>query len=314
MVELRRGVVAVAATPFDSANRVDVVSLRRYVAACVQRGVTGVAAPAMAGEAYELDRSERQLVVETIIDAADGRVTIIGGATAATRDERLESVRMLVDVGCDGVLVHVPYEGRPDFAEEYRDIASMSPGFIMLQDINSTSTPLPVEMVAELHADLPALTWAKVEVPDRCRKISALRAATNGTLSVASAGPLMIELLDRGVDIYMPTLYHGVYAEVIRRYDTGDRYGAVDLFNALLPNLVFHSEHPDMAHVMNKRMLAAEGLYSSDGYRIQQRLPDDVEARLMEELIQSAIRLSTETEKPQKVHDPRSPTATDRWR
>ena len=286
------GIIAVAATPFTETDEIDVPSIRRYVRSCIDKGVVGFAAPAMAGEVYRLSGDEITLVVSTILEEAARAVPVIGGVSADDREERLRNARNVIELGCDGILVHVPYENEEDLADEIRSLAALGPGFIMLQDLDTTETKLPAEVIARLFEEIECLEWIKTETSDRCRKISAIRRATGGRMRTATAGPLMIENLDRGVDAYMPTLYHDIYARVFELHRSGARPEAIELFDRLLPNLVFHTSHPDLAHLVNKRMLVREKVFTTDRVRVEQAVPDDYEARLIDELIENALDLS----------------------
>jgi len=291
------GIIAVAATPFTKENEIDLVSLRRYVHSCLERGVSGFAAPAMAGEVYELTDEERCLVVTTILEENAGKVPVIGGTSAPDAESRLRNARRMIALGCDGIIAYVPYENSAALADEYRRLADLGPGFIMLQDLDWEGRKLPVEVIASLFGKIACLTWIKTEVADRSRKISAIRAACGSAIKIATAGPEMIENLDRGADAYMPTLYHDIYTRVYRLYREGKRDQATSLFRRLLPNLVFHTTHGDIAHVMNKAMLKREGTFDTDRIRIKQAVPDVYEERIMLELVERALRLSEEIAK-----------------
>jgi dihydrodipicolinate synthase/N-acetylneuraminate lyase len=135
-----------------------------------------------------------------------------------------------------------------------------------------------------------------VEVVPAGRKYSELLAATGGRLHVSGGWAVMqmIEALDRGVHAFMPTALHAVYVRIYRLYATGDRQGARDLFERLLPILAFANQHLDISIHFFKGLLHAHGIYATPSVR-RPILPfDDAHARLAQELIARACALEAE--------------------
>jgi len=262
------GIVAVPATPFTDDDRVDVDSLRRYARRALAQGAVGFLAPAVAGEAETLTNAERDLVVATLIDEAAGRVPVIGGATDADPSARLRHARRFIDLGCAGVLAYVRYEDDVSYAAAVEALGALQPGFLMIQDLDLGAAALPVPLIARLHREVPAFTWIKVETPDRCRKISALRAAAGDTLRIGTAGPDLLELLDRGVHAFLSTFTTGVYASIWRLHRAGKRADALALYHRLLPCLAFMATHQKIQWRFTKALLRAEGTFATTRIRV----------------------------------------------
>jgi 4-hydroxy-tetrahydrodipicolinate synthase len=73
----------------------------------------------------------------------------------------------------------------------------------------------------------------------------------------------MIEALDRGVHGFMPTAMHEIYTRIYSLYTQGDRPAAQALFERLLPVLAFSNQHLDISIHFFKRLLHAEGIYTT---------------------------------------------------
>jgi dihydrodipicolinate synthase/N-acetylneuraminate lyase len=189
-------------------------------------------------------------------------------------------------------LAYVAYQDDASYAKQVQALDRLNPGFLMIQDLDRGAAPLPVALIAQLHRSCPRFTWIKVETNDRCAKISAIRDATGGTLQIGTAGPDFIELLDRGVQSYLPSLYHDVYVRIWSLYRGGRRADAVALYNRLLPCLVFAASHKAINHHTKKIVLETEGVFATRRIRAAQRLPDAIEARLIDELCRYSISLS----------------------
>ncbi|MBL9216814.1 MAG: dihydrodipicolinate synthase family protein [Opitutaceae bacterium] len=286
------GIIMVPATPFTADNRVDPASLRRYVRAALQHGAAGFLAPANAGEVESLAPDERELVVTTMLDEIGGRVPLIGGATDPDPAARLRLARRYLELGCQGVLVYVPYDNESDYAAAIHAVGALNPGCLMVQDLDRGSTALPVSLLVRLHREIPCFTWAKVETGDRCRKISAIRDAAGPGLRIGTAGPDLLELLDRGADAYMPTLYPGIYARVWQLHRAGQRAAAADLYRRLVPCLSFAATHQRIQKHLNKAVLQAEGIFTTTRHRAANAEPDEVERRLIGELCRYAQGLA----------------------
>jgi len=79
------GIVTVLNTPFAQDGKLDFGGLARHVQYAISAGVDGFLVPSMAAEVSLLTRDERKAIVATVIEACDGKVPVIGGATAPSR-------------------------------------------------------------------------------------------------------------------------------------------------------------------------------------------------------------------------------------
>lgn len=287
-----RGIIGVLATPFDEHDRIDVNALRANVRSSLDSGVSGFLVPANAGEVQQLSHAERRLVVETVLAETDGRVPVIGGATASDQSGRVRAAKELLKLGCRAILAHVPYceDDMETYGRDITELADVGMELLMVQEADAASSGAPVETIARLHRSLPSFRWLKCEVSGRYRKISALRQAIGGSLLIGSAGPEYLEAMDRGVDAYMPTVFHDIYARIYRLHRSGERHSAKELYEKLLPMLAFSYSHN--TYQFNKKLLVRMGVFPSARCRVDLPLFDVWEERLADELIEQTIRLS----------------------
>lgn len=152
-------------TPFadggDSAEAsddgVDTDALTSLVDALVERGLSGVVPCGTTGEFASLSDAEYRTVVETTVDAADGRIPVMAGASATRVEETLARLDTAADVGADAGLVTLPYfHGANDPAGDerfLRAIAADTPIPIYLYNIPACVgreiAPAVVETVAD---------------------------------------------------------------------------------------------------------------------------------------------------------------------
>lgn len=112
MREKIKAVVIVQATPMNRDGSLDLDGLRANTKFLVDRyaGRRMVLVPTgSTGEAYALSDAERIRVIETVIDAAGGRIPVVAGTAAAGTELTIELSRAAEKAGADGAQVVLPY-------------------------------------------------------------------------------------------------------------------------------------------------------------------------------------------------------------
>lgn len=288
------GIIEVLNTPFTSRDEIDVDSLRRYVGHCIGSGVVGFLVPAMAAESSKLSYAERNLIVATVLQEVQGRVAVIGGASADDQETRIKLAKSLIKLGCDGILVNIPFTDERRFVSDVYQIADLYPGFLMIQDWDFAGYGIPVPVIVKLFDELEVFKCLKVEVVPAGVKYSEVLQATNHQLHVSGgwAGTQMIEALDRGVNAFMPTILPEVYTRIYSLHRGGKREAAKELFYELVTILAFSHQHLDISIHFGKRLVHRLGIYSTPRVR-EPILPfDGYHQRVAGELIEKAIALS----------------------
>jgi 4-hydroxy-tetrahydrodipicolinate synthase len=258
--------------------------------------VAGFLAPAIASEVGRLSPVERRLVIDTVVKAAKGLLPLVGGASAPTRAERRERAAEVLDAGCDCVLAALPWTNEAEWLGDVEDLVSLEPPCLMIQDWDPGGYGIPVAAIAKAQQRFAAFKSIKVEVVPAGRKYGEILEATRGSLHVCGGWAVtqMIEGLDRGVHAFMPTGMHRCYVAIIRRYSAGDRAGAMELFDRLLPILAFSNQHIDISIRFWKRLLWRQGIYPGPEVR-EPLLPFDPPLlRIADELIERALLLEGE--------------------
>ncbi len=293
-----QGIIAVPATPFTERDQIDDGSLRRYVRMALDDGVCGFLVPALAAEVYLLTQEERLAMISTVMDEVSGVVPVIGGATAESAAERKNAVEKISALGCEGILVCIPYENEPHYTKEVIDLAKLigDDRFLMLQDWDMHGSGIPVPVITRLFERVACFKSLKIEVAFAGSKYTAVLKACRRKLHVAGgwASNQMIEGLDRGVKAFMPTVLHRIYKRIYDLHKRGEREQAAALFNRFLPVLAFTRQHPEISIHFNKRLLHRQGIFKT--YRLRQNtiVFDGFHERLCGELINAAMDLSAQ--------------------
>lgn len=121
----------------------------------------------------------------------------------------MNAAEKLVVLGCAGVLVSMNYTDDATYTRDVEELASLDPGFLMLQDWDASGYGLPVPLIKRLFETVPAFKCLKVEVVPAGPKYTEVLQVTSGGLHVSGwAVGQIIEGLDRGVHAFMPTGMH----------------------------------------------------------------------------------------------------------
>lgn len=102
------GVITAMTTPFTADNRVDVAALEEQTEFLIQKGVQCLYPCGTTGEMYLMSAEERELVAETVVKKAAGRVTVFIHVGAMSEDETIRLARHAHKIGADGVGVVTP--------------------------------------------------------------------------------------------------------------------------------------------------------------------------------------------------------------
>lgn len=125
-----RGVITAMTTPFDADDKVDEAAIRDQVEFLIGKGVDCLYPCGTTGEMLNMAPEERELVAETVVAAAAGRVTVYIHVGAQTLKETLRLAKHALAIGADGIGVVTPgFFGIKDKAmvRYYRDISAALP-------------------------------------------------------------------------------------------------------------------------------------------------------------------------------------------
>lgn len=262
------GIVVSLNTPFDRSGRIDFESLDRSIDYHLQSGAAGFLSPAQAGEVGALSLEDRRGLVAFIQSRVDGRAFYVAGATAENERDSLLAAEAALAAGCSAVLVEVPTALRADRAgimRFFREFASVGMPLLMIQDLDWRGPGLDIDTIRQLFEEIESFQSLKVEVSPAGPKYTQVIEATSGNLHVCGgwAAAQMIEALDRGVDVFMPTAMTRFYREVFDAHRRGDRHTASAIYRKILPVLAFTHQHLDISIQFYKRLFFALGIFST---------------------------------------------------
>ncbi len=114
------GSIVALVTPMAEDGAVDLNSLRELVEWHIEQGTRGIVAVGTSGESPTLDVDEHLEVIRVTVEAAAGRIPVIGGTGANSTSEAIELTEGAARVGADACLLVTPYYNKPTQEGLYR--------------------------------------------------------------------------------------------------------------------------------------------------------------------------------------------------
>ena len=127
-------------TPFDEADRIDLVAFARLCERQIEAGVSAIVVGETTGEASTLTPAEHDCIVRAAVGVARGRTCVIAGAGSNSTSQAIEITRHAEAAGADAVLSVVPYYNKPmqsGILAHFQAIADATALPIILHDIPS---------------------------------------------------------------------------------------------------------------------------------------------------------------------------------
>jgi 4-hydroxy-tetrahydrodipicolinate synthase len=145
-----RGVVPPVCTPLHPSGEVDTASLARLVEHLVAGGVHGLFALGSTSEVAYLTDEQRAIVLEVVVNAADGRVPVLAGVIDTTTARVVEHAKAAAATGADAVVATAPFYTRTHPAEIARHFRRVRAAV----DLPLFAYDLPVSVQSKLSAAL----------------------------------------------------------------------------------------------------------------------------------------------------------------
>ncbi len=169
-------------TPFKKDETIDEAALRRLVEFQITNGVDFIIACGTTGESVTMSDDEQARVVELVLEAAEGRVPVLGGAGGYNTRENIEKIHRYTKLGVDAILSVTPYYNKPTqegLYQHFRSINDASELPIMLYNVpGRTSVNLEPATTARL-AELDRIHSIK-EASGNISQIGEVAALTDG--------------------------------------------------------------------------------------------------------------------------------------
>jgi 4-hydroxy-tetrahydrodipicolinate synthase len=269
------GVVPVVPTIFRDDETVDTGGTTRVVDYLIDAGVDGLCLLANYSEQFALTDAERDTIARGLLEHVAGRVPVIVTTSHYSARAAAARSRAAQDLGAAMVMLMPPFFGAtltvpgPAVIEYFKRVTDAIDIPVMVQDAPLSATPLPASLLIDLVRQVPQVEYAKIEVPQAADKLHALTSALGERLPGPFDGEESVTLipdLDAGARGTMPSsMVPAELGEIIRRYRSGDRAGAVSAWEGVLP--LIHFENRQCGLRAQKILLREGGIIASERTR-----------------------------------------------
>lgn len=238
-----KGIIPPVVTPLKPNGDVNFDMLRRLIDYLIDNGVHGVFPMGTTGEFYAFDNNTYRKVLETVKDAARGRVPVYGGANHITTRGTIELVKICEETGMDAVSVLTPMfvsQTQQELFCHFKAIAeSTNLPIIMYNNSPKTNVTIAPSTVARL-AEIDNIVGVKDSTGDMTNSAEYIRLTRDN--------PNFKVIMGRDTLIYA-ALCHGasgaiascanvaprVAADIYDKYMVGDLQGALEAQFKLAP-------------------------------------------------------------------------------
>ncbi|MFP4129324.1 MAG: 4-hydroxy-tetrahydrodipicolinate synthase [Halorhodospira sp.] len=163
-----RGSMVAMVTPMKAQDgireAVDKEALKGLVEFHVEQGSDAIVAVGTTGESATVDYDEHCEIIQATVEAAAGRIPVIGGSGANSTWEAIELTRGAMESGCDAALLVVPYYNKPSqegLVQHFTAVAEAVPIPQILYNVpGRTGCDMRPETVERL-ADIPSIVGLK---------------------------------------------------------------------------------------------------------------------------------------------------------
>ena len=157
------GAIVATVTPFRN-GKVDRAALRKLVRYQIESGTDGIVPCGTTGESATLSFDEHEQVIDTVIDAAGGKVPVIAGTGSNNTREAILLTKYARKAGANGALVITPYYNKPTqegLYRHFRTVAESADIPIILYNVpGRTGVNMTAATVARL-AEIPNIVGVK---------------------------------------------------------------------------------------------------------------------------------------------------------
>ena len=291
-IDLIKGICPIVAAPFAKDGSVDYDSLRNLVKTLAEGGCHALTLFGIAGEYYKLnEREHAEMMRVTIDEAHKHNCPVIVSDTRHSTENAVEFAKEIEKAGADCMMVLPPFFLKPGadaiFAHA-REVATAVPSLpVMMQYApEQTGVSIAPPVFAKLSEEAPNVIYYKIECKPAGGYISKLIGMLGDRIRVfaGNAGYQMLETFDRGAVGAMPGCsMYDLYLDIYDKYFKGDRAGAIEAHNFILPILNHIRQNVEEIIAFEKRILFKRGIIATDVCRRPTFAMDEEFERLFEE-------------------------------
>lgn len=257
------GVYPMLFAPFDASDRLERAGLALQIEAMVAHGVHGIAVLGLASEGNKLASDERRQLVDWTAELIASRKPFCATILEASAQGQIDAVRAATALGAGWVILQPP---------PARGISEMALVRFFGQVADKAEIPVAIQVAPEylgvgmsaaglatLHRNHPNVSLLKVETG--AIEVARLRDATDGAFAIFTgrAGLGFVDAVKAGAAGVIPGAESFDFLtrifDMMKGRSPGRETGAVELYQRVLPVLVFLMDSIDNFLVYGKQVL-----------------------------------------------------------
>jgi 4-hydroxy-tetrahydrodipicolinate synthase len=241
-----QGIFPVIPTLFTDDNALDLDAQRKVVQFALNVGAHGVVFPGVASEYNFLTPEERGELIALVAEEVDGKVPIVGGASAPTAEEVIVAGQQAAEHGIHHLMVMAP-KGLEQDLDAHRSFFEKVTSALPDAEIILQNAPTPIgagldaKAIADLASGNDSITYVKEETLPSGPAITTLLAAKIPHLKAVFGGGGARYIIDefvRGARGAMPAVeLTDLHVALWNAQEAGDHDVARELYRLSLPLL-----------------------------------------------------------------------------
>lgn len=270
------GVGTALVTPFTQSGALDEVGVRRLGRRQIDAGVHFLCPCGTTGESPTLTDGERTLIVEILVDEANGAVPVLAGAGGNNTTEVIHQADAMHHAGASGLLSVTPYYNKPTqegLYQHYKAIAESTSLPIIVYNVpGRTGVNVEVATLARL-AQIPNIVGVKEASGNVTQMCEICRALPHDFIVLSGDDALTLPLMavgGRGIISVASNEIPFEMAQMVEAAERGDFAAARGIHARILPLMLgnFIESNP----IPVKAAMAAMGLLD-EHYRLPMCAP-----------------------------------------
>ena len=270
------GVGTALVTPFTQSGALDEVGVRRLGRRQIDAGVHFLCPCGTTGESPTLTDGERTLIVEILVDEANGAVPVLAGAGGNNTTEVIHQADAMRHAGASGLLSVTPYYNKPTqegLYQHYKAIAESTSLPIIVYNVpGRTGVNVEVATLARL-AQIPNIAGVKEASGNVTQMCEICRALPHDFIVLSGDDALTLPLMavgGRGIISVASNEIPFEMAQMVEAAERGDFAAARGIHARILPLMLgnFIESNP----IPVKAAMAAMGLLD-EHYRLPMCAP-----------------------------------------
>lgn len=239
-----KGVMPALTTCFNHDLSVDHKFMAEHCRWLIDSGCTAIVALGSLGEGATLSLGEKLAILETCVDAAGERASVVASISALSTREAEELAKRSASLGCRGLMVLPPYVYPADWREMKTHLATVFratrlPCMLYNNPVAYGFDFLPeyIRELANEHENLRSVKESSTDV----RRVTAIRAIAGERLEICvGVDDAIVEAVGVGASGWVAGLVNALPVESIALFNfavNGERDRALDLYRWFLPLL-----------------------------------------------------------------------------